>query len=116
MRRIVILDQQVDDAGLLQGDVLFRLDVPAALQQPAPGASSRDPGATTEETNALLTGAVTEVVYTSPAIPQDTPSAYITTQLVLNWQDLQAKLAAKVPQRQFSGAVYDGVSWTGLPA
>jgi hypothetical protein len=116
MRRIVILDQSMNDQGNLVGDVLFRLDVPPALQKPAPTAVSKDLGATTVETTALQAGTVTEIVYAVDPTPPAVPVAYVEQQLVNHFTDLQVKLNAKVPVKTFAGGVWDGSVWTGMPA
>lgn len=116
MRRIVILDQSVNDQGNLVGDVLFRLDVPLPLQRPDATATTKDPNATTVETAALHAGAVVEVVFAVDPTPQAVPTAYVEQQLVNHFNDFQAKLNRKVPTRLFAGGVWDGAAWTGLPA
>jgi len=125
MRQIVIYQANTTNGGTNISFVSW-LAVPAALQiqYANAGAKSVIPsydaavcpwGITASELTALQNGSVTERVHQEHIIPGVTQAqigAYIQN---LYAQD-QAALTNSVPAKSYSGASWDGTTWSNLPA
>lgn len=110
-RKIIILDQ-VGETGDFR--VVFWLDVPVARQRFYANAAAKSAflDATTDETTALQTGAVTEVVERFNR-PFGGTLAALRTALIARQAALQADVTNNNPWNRY-GSSYDGTTWTAV--
>jgi hypothetical protein len=112
-RKIVILDR-VNLPSDQDFRVAFWLDVPVTRRQfyANPNATSAVVGATTDEVNAIRTGAVVEEIHVVPARASAGPAAILAA-LVARYTARQAEFDARNPWARY-GSFWDGAAWTSV--
>lgn len=115
MRKIIVLNNQLQDNSTTLINYVFWLSVPAVNQKSNPSATSLVPDVTSAELTALQNGSVIEqtgsITASAGFIQSD-----VANILVRSYTQKQAVLTQQGSAKNYAGAYWDGTTWFNVPA
>ena len=112
MRKIIIIDRQEASDGRFTLKVAFWFDAPAKRRQRRVATGSAVANATTEELEAITSGAVIERVVDTESFPSGKGRGQIRNQLIDLYTSTGESVAVEEKGDDVIGTSWDGTAWT----